>query len=275
MAAEHGSPLYAQALLHKKDYESALAMFRRYIDTLDPETQNLYENISLVGLPRETRAYQATTEERRGAFLRNFWLRKDPFKTSGGAMRRAEHYRRVWHALTFYGKKKKPWDRRGDVYIRYGEPDYRSTSRLPNPKVPLRVQRIQEMMAQQLYGDTGLQVSFAGPVFPIRTLRGSGKRDGSLGAGSDDLGMLGWQPVTTTNDWSAVPWEVWVYDDVGNGIEIAFTDEFNSGNYNFAPIPYVRPGEEPPEGLLRFIQRVTRFAPATQMASVTATQPER
>ena len=173
MADVRGLPLFAQTLLHKKDYEGALEIFQRYIATLDPETQALYEDISLVGLKREARAYQSTTPQNKEAFLRSFWLRKDPFKTSGGAMRRTEHYRRVWHALTFFGKRKKTWDRRGDVYIRYGEPDYRSTSDLPNPKVPLPVQRIQEMMAKQLYGEEGLQASFAGPVFPIRNHPGN------------------------------------------------------------------------------------------------------
>ena len=275
MADVRGLPLFAQTLLHKQDFEGALEIFQRYIATLDPEMQALYEDISLVGLKREARAYRSTTPQNKEAFLRSFWLRKDPFKTSGGAMRRAEHYRRVWYALTFFGETKKPWDRRGDVYIRYGEPDYRSTSGLPNPQVPLPVQRIQEMMAHQLYGEEGLQVSFAGPVFPIRTIRGTDNQDHSLDAGAGSVGIVGWRPVTTTYDWSAVPWEVWVYADVDNGIEIAFTDEFNAGNYNFAPLPAVRPGEEPPEDLLHFVKRLTRYAPAARVATAATTQPER
>ncbi|MDP6775727.1 MAG: GWxTD domain-containing protein, partial [Candidatus Latescibacteria bacterium] len=169
MSDVRGLPLYAQALLKNNDYEGALDIFRRYIKTRPRDIQDLYEDISRVGLKREVRAYQSTTPKTRVAFLRRFWLGKDPFKTSGGAMRRAEHYRRVWHALTFFGETKKPWDRRGDVYIRYGEPDYKSFSNLPNASVPLDVQRIQEVMAHQLYGEQGLEVSFAGPVFPIQT----------------------------------------------------------------------------------------------------------
>jgi hypothetical protein len=32
-----------------------------------------------------------------------------------------------------------------------------------------------------------------------------------------------------------VPWETWVYTKIGGGIEITFTDEFQSGNYDYAP----------------------------------------
>ena len=34
-----------------------------------------------------------------------------------------------------------------------------------------------------------------------------------------------------------VAWETWVYVDVGGGIEITFTDEFQNGIYDFAPSP--------------------------------------
>ena len=276
MADVRGLPLYAQALLKNNDYEGSLDIFRRYIKTRPSDIQNLYEDISLVGLKREARAYQSTTSgNNREAFLRRFWLGKDPFKTSGGAMRRAEHYRRVWHALTFFGETKKPWDRRGDVYIRYGEPDYKSSSDRPNPSVPLEVQRVQELMAHQLYGDRGIEVSFAGPVFPIQTIRGPDGDGVAMDERSNTLGLVGWRPVTTTSDWSAVPWEVWIYADIGNGTEFAFTDDYNSGSYDFAPLPAPKAGEEPPEDLLRFVQRMTRFAPAVRFSSLSATTPER
>ena len=45
------------------------------------------------------------------------------------------------------------------------------------------------------------------------------------------------KPVTAGNDASIVPWETWVYVNVGGGIEITFTDEFHNGTYNYAPAP--------------------------------------
>ncbi|MGA1196164.1 MAG: tetratricopeptide repeat protein, partial [Candidatus Latescibacterota bacterium] len=165
-------PLLAQALIQRRDHEGALAAFQRYIATLSDEERPLYEDISLVGTKREISAYRilamSDNAEQRDRFLERFWLQKDVFKTSGGTLRRAEHYRRVWHARTLYGKKW-PWDKRGEVYIRWGEPDFRSKSNEINAKVPLDIKLVQESMAHHLYGNEGLDATFVGPVFPIKT----------------------------------------------------------------------------------------------------------
>lgn len=268
-------PLLAMALLHSRDHEGALSAFQHHIDALPERERALYDDISLVSTQAELRAYRLQTDpQRREAFLSRFWLQKDPFKTSGGALRRAEHYRRVWHARKFYGKKW-PWDKRGEIYIRWGEPDYRSTSRELNARVPLDVQSVQEQMAHQIYGGEGLQENFVGPVFPIRILR-----DGGMGSGDNTLGFSKYKPVTAGSNWAAVPWEVWIYKNLGNGVEITFTDEFLSGNFDFAPIPSLSEAdinryESTGESYMRIVQRLSEYAPAAlvdRMASVTPEQ---
>ncbi len=295
-------PLLAHALMRRGDYEGAMGAFELCAETLDPVERKLYTDISLVGLPHEIGAYKTTPPEKREAFLRQFWLRHDPFKASGGTMRRAEHYRRVWHARTYYGKVKSPWDRRGEVYIRYGEPDYRSSSLEPNAKVPPAVERVQDEMAYRLYGASGFELSFTGPVYPIRTdlgryrqyAQGDTMRDGTeleLFPGVEvpldpefRIGLSGWKPVTVGNNWASVPWEVWVYANVGNGLEITFTDEFLSGSYDYAPVPGLDVDDL--EGLdedtfvgqtgyMRMVQRLTELSPAVRMAKVSAEEPER
>ena len=328
-------PLLAQALMARGNYEGALRAFKIYIESLDPEEQALYRDVSLVGLPHEIEAYRATPPDKRAVFLQRFWLRHDPFKASRGAMRRAEHHRRVWHARTKYGELKWPWDRRGEVYIRYGEPDYRSSSLEPNPNVPPAVESVQDNMAYQLYGAQGVGISYVGPVFPIRTDLGfflepseDLRRDmqmaaieelnlavlppeqaaaGAAGnpaaaprelvdleespiqAGIDldpefAIGLSGWKPVTTGHNWASVPWEVWVYAGVGKGLEVAFTDEQNSGMYDYAPVPGVNSQDlknldrDPHVGqmaYLRLMQRLTELAPSTRMGSVAREEPER
>ena len=267
-------PLLAQALIQKRDHEGAVAAFEHYVKTLDPEEQTLYQDISLVGTPAEVRAFRLTPEGRRPAFLERFWLQKDPFKTSGGAMRKAEHYRRIWNARNSYGKKW-PWDRRGEVYIRYGEPEFRSTSRNLNAQTPLEVQRIQEMMAHQLWGETALDETFVGPVYPIRTQRSFGGSSDAF----DNVGLSRWKPVTAGSNWSVVPWEVWVYTQIGNGLEITFTDEFLSGNFDYAPIPSLdeedlQVYEASGQSYMQLIQRLNEYAPATRMATLATTEPE-
>ncbi len=144
-------PLLAISLINRGEHERALLAFQDYIATLDEEEAALYDDITFVGLKREVRAYRSVPETAKAAFLQSFWMRRDPFKTSGGAMRRAEHYQRVWHARNHFGKKKFPWDRRGEVYIRYGKPDWRSTSKNLNAIVPPEVQQVQDIMASRLY----------------------------------------------------------------------------------------------------------------------------
>lgn len=270
-------PLLARALIERRDHEGALAAFQHYIATLPKEEQALYEDISLVGTEREVSAYRihalSDNKEQLERFLDRFWLQKDIFKTSGGALRRAEHYRRVWHARTFYGKKW-PWDKRGEVYIRWGAPDYRSKSTELNAKVPLDIQLIQENMAHQLYGNEGLDATFVGPVYPVKTQ----SIGGLSSTNSNDIGFTQYKPVTAANNWSSKPWEVWIYKKLGDGIEIVFTDEFLSGNYDYAPVPALTEEDfnkyrQQDESYMQIIQRLNEYSPATLVKRIASTDP--
>ncbi len=286
-----GLPILAQTLINDRDYEGALMAFQSYIGGLSSEEQGLYEDISLVGLPREIRAYQSTTPETRERFLRHFWLAKDPFKTSGGAMRRVEHYRRVWHARAFYGTKKFPYDRRGEVYIRYGEPDFRSNWMELNAQMPLNVQRIQEKMAYQLYGNASLPLTFVGPVYPIRSMQVSETSLENTDAGTSSqplatidetlIGLERYKPITSGADWSSVPWEVWIYADIDSGIEIAFTDEFGSSMFDFAPIPTPSASDIAEVNMQRqgpmrtLLNQINVHSPAARISRIASKEPER
>lgn len=61
-------------------------------------------------------------------WLRKFWIKHDPTPTTPENEFEQEHERRVYHAICFFGSPAKggpPWDDRGEVYIRYGEPNER------------------------------------------------------------------------------------------------------------------------------------------------------
>ena len=271
-------PLLAQALIHRRDHEGALAAFQRYIQTLPEEERPLYDDISYIGSKAESRAYRLASASddpaQRERFLARFWLQKDPFKTSGGTLRRAEHYRRVWHARTHFGKKW-PWDRRGEIFIRYGEPDYISTSRQLNAAVPLDIQRVQEQRAYAIYGEAGVQANFVGPVYPIRT----SEAGSAAGASAGNLGFTDYRPVTTGSGWASVPWEVWIYKNLGKGAEFTFTDEFLGGNYDFAPVPSLTESdlaraESSGRSYMGVLQRLNEFNSATLAQSLSATEPE-
>ncbi len=269
-------PILAQACLKLGALDQADVYFKRYLESLGAEERALFGDIRLVASDIEMAAFEASPETLKGAFLERFWIEKDPDLTTSANERKLEHYRRVWYARRSFSSGRHPWDRRGDVYVRFGEPDYRSRSDMMNVDQSLAVQRVKERLARAIYGtsvpakyflkpaedakgirhiagDYKLQTSpfesiYPGPVYPVQSLRqslGEGpefsaelKDDpGSNTHASDALPPTNYRPVSSEEDASMVAWETWVYVDVGGGIEITFTDEFQNGIYDYAPSP--------------------------------------
>ncbi len=281
-------PIVAISAIKRDNPDMAMGFFEDYISNLAPDKQRLYEDITQIASTEELRALDEAEGANRADYLKRFWNSKDPDLSTPVNERLVEHYRRVWYALTEFSKNKKPWDARGEVYIRFGEPDHRSGSDEPNFKQSPKVQRVKERLAFKIYkSDVGAH-TFVGPVYPVRGLRqldgawyelrevnienasassgedGAGEVDGTEIAGQstsvdegvttpspapDDnvrigifpmderLGFGDYHPVTAGDDPSMVPWETWIYTDVGGGIEITFTDEIGSGTYDYAPVP--------------------------------------
>jgi GWxTD domain-containing protein len=291
MGPQRGLPLESQVLAVWGDHEEALAAFEQYISLQPAKARSVFHDISIVAGPDDVLAYRNTPPEEREAFLRRFWLKRDPFQTSGGAMRRVEHYRRVWRAMTLYGEIKWPFDARGRVFVRYGKPDWKSNWRQINAQVPLNVQRVQEKLAFQLYGKRGHNMNFIGPVYPIRSDRSAERALSNTdwrtshqpvpGPEEIDVGLTYYKPVTTAMDYSKVGWEVWIYADIGNGLEVVFTDELYSGIYDFAPEP-TPDGYDLNElamqrqGPIRsLISRLPNLAPGARVARISKDLPER
>ena len=279
-------PIVAQASMKQGKPDMAMEFFQDYVSKLPAEERLLYEDIRLVSSSEEIDEFDDTPEPERAAYLKRFWNDRDPDLSTPVNERLLEHYRRVWHALTEFSENKQPWDVRGEVYIRFGEPDHRSRSDQPNYRQSLAVQRVKERLAAGIYGADAMEATFMGPVFPIRGKRrlegswyefrdvetegtsamGAGGEGGSSNVGGEQatasgagvtslqrpdddtlrigilpvnerLGFGNYQPVTSGEDMSTIPWETWIYTDVGGGIEITFTDEFGAGTYEYAPMP--------------------------------------
>ena len=162
-------PLVAQGYSYREQYEMALSHFERYLQSLSEREHGYYTDISLIASHREMQAYQSLAEEtERLTYLKQFWLRRDPDVLTPINERIIEHYRRVWYARTFFSQNTTPWDQRGVVYIRYGEPDFRSSSDKPNLLISPEVEAVRTRMAVDMYGPNAAYLTFTGPVFPIR-----------------------------------------------------------------------------------------------------------
>ncbi|MCY3869777.1 MAG: GWxTD domain-containing protein [Gemmatimonadetes bacterium] len=165
-------PILAQACLELKRPNWAQTYFSRYVAHLNPQHRALYEDIQFLASTEELEEYNSLdTDAARSSYLRQFWALKDPNLITATNERKLEHYRRVWYALTNFSEGKKPFDRRGEVYIRFGEPDYRSRSNMLNLQQSLSVQRVKERVAQTLFGGEAAQQTYFGPVYPVRGLQ--------------------------------------------------------------------------------------------------------
>ncbi|MBM3264320.1 MAG: tetratricopeptide repeat protein [candidate division Zixibacteria bacterium] len=94
-----------------------------------PEAERrLYYDLSHVLSPDASFRAEALSLEEAGKRAFDHWRASDPIPETGDNERLEEHCRRVAYARRHFGRGMWPWDRRGEVYIRYGEPASRETS---------------------------------------------------------------------------------------------------------------------------------------------------
>ncbi len=225
------SLVLANAYIAQDSLGLAEVAYERYFEACEPAERALYEDIRLLASPDEYEAFTQTHD--RDAYLTRFWGDRDPDLTTAANERQLEHYRRVWFARQHFAKAKQPWDTRGEIYVRFGEPDHRSRSDWVNFQQSLEVQRVKESIARQLHG-APMDTSWGDILvaFPVRSIR----------EGHDFGGFMApaYRPVIANRpDESMVPWESWVYvyNGAGGGMEVTFTDERLTGKFDFAPAP--------------------------------------
>ena len=292
-------PVLAYSYLKLGNASLAERYFDRYLTALDSVEKALYDDIRFVASGAERAAFDETPIDRRPGFLHRFWNLRDPDITTPENERRIEHCWRVWYARHYFSAGREPWDRRGEVYIRFGEADYRSRSDELNFDQSLAVQKIKERLALSIYGakvhpkefsksgrsdpfDTSqaaispLGATYIGPVYPVRSLRGKlSEFQGfsselfrtSTGSASESRTAI-FRPVTASENAATVAWENWVYVDIGDGLDITFTDERGTGTYEYAPAP---PGDMIP---LRQAAALNRYNPRTVTERAAASVPD-
>ncbi len=225
--------LLAQAHAGLGDPDRALELFAQYFDAIPAKERVLYKDLQLVARPEELQEYESLPEAERAAFLTTFWRKRDLTLISGGLAREAEHYRRVWFARTHFAKAVQPWDRRGEVYIRYGEPDYRSRSHAPNAVPSAEAEAVKERLALDIAGgfiESGelTEESFFGGVDEEQEFE-----DYQQALDVDLIEPA--YPVAFNG--RSMPWESWIYTQVGGGVEFVFVDALLNGKWQFPPLP--------------------------------------
>ena len=283
-------PIVAQGHFYNDEAQKALELFERYLANIKSSERAHYTNIAYVASDTELEEYRAATPgPEQQAYREQFWARRDPDILTKLNERVIEHYRRTWYARTYFSSNVYPWDERGAVYIRYGEPDYRSRSNDRNFVQTAEVERVRTQMAVDIYGPEAASFTFTGPVFPIRTNRdisfefvednpfeGDGTiesvLDGETGQLNTRLQFGRYSPVTIGSEIDTVPWETWTYIQINGGIEITFTDEMGNGRYDFAPMPEATTIEDP--DAMAYIARMTEYMPEVIYQQAVSTSPD-
>ncbi len=114
--------------LKKREWASAALVARRYLSILAPREQEVIFDITPLLSRAEEEQYRELDPETRVLFQRRYWARRGGAHLDGYATRFIEHIWRVAEARDRFGDVTFPWDFRGELFVRYGPPDFRVTS---------------------------------------------------------------------------------------------------------------------------------------------------
>ena len=234
-------PYFFQACLERGDGKRAWSAAQEYVAGLDAHTRSIYEDIRTISTPEETDDLTGLDGAARSDYVKRFWQKRDPTPVTDENERRVEHYFRVHNALELYPSASGLWDRRGDVYVRYGNPAH--ASRWNN----IRVERTTTTLAAkesllldlpmaaryeiaEAIRDAAYDASIGGylPRTGQRTFNPGGGREQMLDA------VVGFPlyPIPRGQHWG-----YWLYPDVASGLEIVFLASVPDGPMDYPPPP--------------------------------------
>ena len=115
----------ALSMSTKKQFDLLQRSLETYIKGLDSEEQEVYADLVHVAPPDVLDAWQSAEGTARDKVWQDFWNARDPNPATVENERLVEHYKRVMYARLHFSDAQFPYDRRGEIYVRYGEPDDR------------------------------------------------------------------------------------------------------------------------------------------------------
>ena len=188
--------------LLNRDFEGANELFEDYFSYLPAAERRRFRDISLVAADKDLARYEAASHEEKDALAVRFWNRRDPTPLTPENERLLEHYRRVAYALEHYARPGGGWDKRGEVFIRLGDPDHISSWDDVQAERNREVQEARVNFVNR--SRIALAISPGLPIFPVS---------------------------------ANAKWEYWIYAQLDGGIEITFAEVFKGRRYDYAPFP--------------------------------------
>ena len=103
--------------------EAADSLFRDGIGHVRRSVRERYDDLAPIASERDTMVFNALDADDRETFRRRFWNEHDPDLATPENEARLEYWARVTQAyLLYFDARRRAWDERGEVYVRYGPP---------------------------------------------------------------------------------------------------------------------------------------------------------
>ena len=211
-----------------------------YFSLIEPDEKEVYRDLGHVAPPDELASWQEAVGSERDARWHAFWNARDSNPVTVVNERLVEHYRRVMYARHQFSQGQHPYDRRGEIYVRFGAPEdrrsdvhiadrnaYRSAKFSDDPVVDaireqndrygyrLRVDR-GRMTIVQPEGLTEEEINDAGGLLADGIVASTGQL-----AMQEERRWMG----------SGYATESWVYTRYG--LELFFVDQFGGGRFDY------------------------------------------
>ncbi len=235
------------ALGSDQQYDQLQVALESYISQLDADEKEVYRDLTHVAPPDELKALVAATGAERENLWRSFWNERDSNPATIENERLVEHYRRVMYARIHFSEKRYPYDRRGEIYVRYGSPDdrrrfvvranedpYKSFQSSDDPAVDaIREQNLQfgyqlqvnrGEVSKILDSDKAKRLGFGTENMMDEFVGGPDHK--SMGQGLAELAVK--QRRKMGSSYMA---ESWVY--VPHKLELFFVDQMGGGRYDY------------------------------------------
>lgn len=112
----------------KKEWGPGALVARRYLSILSPLEREVVEDLTPLLNSAEMEYYRGLETDTRALYGKQYWARRGGADLDDFATRYIEHIWRVAEARAQFSGAEHPWDIRGELFVRYGPPDFRITS---------------------------------------------------------------------------------------------------------------------------------------------------
>ena len=215
-------------------------VYETYFSLLDPDEKEVYRDLAHVAPPEELASWKEAGGKERDARWHAFWNARDSNPATVANERLVAHYRRVTYARYHFSQGQHPFDRRGEIYVRYGEPEnrrsnvfiadrnaYQSAAISDEPEVDA-IREQNNRYRYQLRVDRGYLTIVPPEEVSEEEINALGGvlADGIVASSAD----LARQRERKERE-AGYATESWVY--VRYGLELFFVDQFGGGRFDY------------------------------------------